>query len=125
MAVVLVTRPMFPLKHGETITRLRRRMVLDPYSGETTLGTWDGADELSIEGCAVAPSSTSEPLNANRQMVITNMSVYGPPGMDVLPEDRIRARSGLWDVAGESARWSNPFTGWRPGDEFPLKKVDG
>ncbi|NVM97825.1 hypothetical protein [Arthrobacter sp. SDTb3-6] len=110
---------------GETIVRLRRQMVADPYSGELTQGSWEAADELPIEGAAVAPSSTTEPASANRQMVITSMSVYGPPGMDVLRADRIRARSGLWEVAGENAAWVNPFTGWAPGDEFPLRKVAG
>jgi hypothetical protein len=116
---------MFPLANGETVIRLRRRMILDPYSGEETLGTWADADEHPIEGCAVAPSSTTAPVNDNRQMTITTMSVYGPADMDVLPHDRIRSRSGLWEVDGENAAWANPFTGWRPGDEFPLKKVNG
>ncbi len=116
---------MFPLANGETVARLRRKLVTDPYSGEATMGTWADADELSIEGCAVAPSSTNEPINSNRQMVITTMSVYGPADMDVQAADRIRSRSGLWEVTGDNAAWLNPFTGWRPGDEFPVKKVTG
>ena len=116
---------MFPLAHGETVVRVRRRMVEDPYSGELTLGSWLNADRLPIEGCAVAPSSTTEAATTNRQTVITSMSVYGPPDMDVLAKDRIESRSGVWDVIGDNAAWVNPFTGWRPGDEFPLKKVTG
>lgn len=116
---------MFPMVHGETITRLRRKMVEDPYSGELTQGHWEDADELPIDGAAVAASSTTEPALPNRQMVITTMSVYGPPGMDVLPADRIRDSQGLWEVTGENAAWKNPFTGWRPGDELPLKRVVG
>lgn len=116
---------MFPLANGETVTRIRRRMVLDPYSNEETLGTWEDAAELEIEGVAIAPSSSSEPLNDNRQQVISGMSIYGAPDMDVLPADRIRARTGLWDVAGENVVWTNPFTGWTPGSEFPIKKAVG
>lgn len=100
-------------------------MVKDPYSGDMTQGSWVDAEELPIVGAVVAASSTTEPATANRQMVITSMSVYGPPGMDVLPADRIRSGSGLWEVAGENAAWVNPFTGWAPGDEFPVRKVAG
>jgi len=116
---------MFPTAHGEPIVRLRRQLVADPYSGELTQGRWEDAEELPIVGAAVAASSTTEQASPNRQIVITSMSVYGPPGMDVLPADRIRAGSGLWDVTGENAAWMNPFTGWRPGDEFPVKRVSG
>ncbi|WP_315913582.1 hypothetical protein [Arthrobacter sp. lap29] len=104
---------------------MRRKLVQDPYSGEMTQGSWADPDELAIEGASVAPSSTTEQQTSNRQTVITSMSVYGPPGMDVLPADRIRDSQGLWEVTGETAAWKNPFTGWRPGDELPVKKVVG
>ena len=111
--------------YGESIIRIRRTMVEDPYSGELTQGRWEDANELLIEGAAVAASSTTEQASPNRQMVITSMSVYGPSGMDVLPEDRIRDSRGLWDVTGENFAWRNPFTGWTPGDELPVRRVIG
>ena len=116
---------MFPLPHGETVTRLRRQMVLDPYSQEPTQGTWDAPDELPIVGAAVAPSSTVEPAVDGRQQVVTSMSLYCASGLDIRPADRIRARSGLWDVIGEEQAWSNPFTGWAPGSEYQIRKVVG
>lgn len=116
---------MFPLPNGETVIRLRRTLILDPYSQENTLGDWQDADELDIEGCAIAPSSSTETATENRQMVITDMSIYGPPGMDIREHDRIHARTGVWDVKGENAEWVNAFTGWRPGAEFHIAKVVG
>lgn len=116
---------MFPLKHGETVTRLRRAMVLDPYSQEYTQGSWDGAEELEIRGVAIAPASSVEPALDGRQQVVTAMSVYGAQGLDILPADRIRARSGMWDVVGDEQAWSNPFTGWAPGSEYAIKGVAG
>lgn len=116
---------MFPLRHGETVTRLRRVMVLDPYSQELTQGSWDSPDELTIGGAAIAPSSSVEPSADDRQMVVSNMSLYCASGLDVEPADRIRARSGLWDVVGEEMPWVNPFTGWAPGSEYRLEKVVG
>lgn len=116
---------MFPLRHGETVTRLRRQMVLDPYSEEETLGSWEDAAELQLVGVAIGPSSATELTTEDRQQVITVMALYGAQGLDVLPDDRIRARSGLWEVRGEEQAWTNPFTGWSPGSEWQLRKVVG
>ena len=116
---------MFPLPDGETVVRLRRRMVEDPYSGEETLGDWAGPEESVVEGVAIAASSTVEPVNDSRAQVITQMSIYCGPDEDIRPEDRIRARSGVWEVLGEIQAFPNPFTGWNPGSEFAIKKVSG
>lgn len=116
---------MFPLTDGETVVRERRRMILDPYSQELTLGDWTDPGKLTVEGVAVAPSSTVEPVNDSRSQVITQMSIYCGPGEDILPGDRIRARNGLWEVQGELQSSINPFTGWNPGCEFGIKKVVG
>jgi len=116
---------MFPMAYGEDVVRERRRLVLDPYSNEQTLADWSDPDKATIEGVAIAPSSSTEPLQDDRRQVITRMSIYCAPGSDVRPADRIRARTGLWEVVGEIADWHNPFTGWNPGVEFELKKVMG
>lgn len=116
---------MFPLANGESVTRERGQLVPDPYSGEATKRVWTDPDLLELEGVAIAPSSSVEPVSDDRQQVITQMSIYCGPGEDILPEDRIRARSGVWDVVGEVADWKNAFTGWNPGAEFRLKKVVG
>lgn len=116
---------MFPLANGETVVRQRASLVADPYSGESTKRDWSSPDELELVGTAIAPSSSTEPVSVDRQQVITSMSLYCGAGSDVLPEDRIRARSGLWQVEGEVGDWRNPFTGWAPGAEFRVKKVAG
>lgn len=116
---------MFPLKFGETVVRERGQMVADPYSGEATKRDWADPDELDIEGVAIAPSTGSETRTEDRNPIVTDMSLYAAPGVDVLPHDRIRARSGLWDVEGEVADWKSPFTGWNPGVEFRIRKVSG
>lgn len=115
----------FPLKHGETIVRLRRRLVDDPYSGEATLGDWSDADELEIKGVAIAPTSSVEVDEAGRQMVVTGVSIYGAADADIAAEDRLRARSGLWDVVGDFVVWRSPFTGWEPGAQASIKKATG
>lgn len=116
---------MFPLAYGETVVRQRARKVQDPYSKQETKRDWTDPDELPIEGVAIAPSSSQETTSEDRTTVTTSMSLYGPPGMDVLPKDRIRARSGVWEVQGEVADWRNALTGWNPGSEFAVRKVVG
>jgi hypothetical protein len=116
---------MFPLAHGETVVRERAQLVTDPYSNEQTKRDWTDPDKLTLEGVAIAPSSSTETSTENRNTIETAMSLYGAPGIDVLSHDRIRARSGLWTVEGEIADWKNALTGWNPGVEFRVKKVAG
>ena len=116
---------LFPLPHGETVTRERATPVIDPYSQETTGSDWSTPETLPITGAAIGPSSTSEVLGDDRAQVITSMSLYCASGLDVKPDDRIRARSGLWDVVGDELVWSSPFTGWAPGSEYQLRRVVG
>ncbi|MET3349641.1 UNVERIFIED_ORG: hypothetical protein ABID57_001313 [Arthrobacter sp. UYEF1] len=116
---------MFPLAHGETVTRERAQLVPDPYSGESTKRDWTAPAMIELEGVAIAPSSSTETRTEDRSSITTGMSLYAAPGVDVLPHDRIRARSGLWDVEGEVADWKNALTGWNPGVEFRVRKVAG
>ena len=110
---------------GETVVRERGTPVVDPYSQETTGLDWSAPTTLDVEGAAIGPSSTSEVTTDDRGQVITSMSLYCQSGLDIKPADRIRARSGLWDVVGEELAWSNPFTGWAPGSEYQLRRVAG
>lgn len=112
-------------KHGETVTRERGTPVTDPYSGEATGRDWSAPATLPIEGAAIGPSSTTEQATDDRRTVTSSMSLYCASGLDVEEHDRIRARSGLWDVVGEEQAWLNPFTGWAPGSEYQLRKVVG
>lgn len=116
---------MFPLANGETVVRERGTLVADRYSAEATKRDWSNPDRLPIDGVAIAPSTGTETRDVDRTTITTGMSLYGPPGMDILPADRIRARSGVWEVEGEVADWVNGFTGWNPGVEFRVKKVAG
>lgn len=116
---------MFPLPNGETVIRLRRQLIRDPYSDEETLGSWEGADEMVIRGVAIAPTSSVEPDADGRQLVVTGVALYCAADEDIQPEDRIRARSGLWDAKGELLTWRSPFTGWEPGAQVSIEKVKG
>ena len=112
---------MFP--YGQTVTRLRRGTVVDPYSGQPTLADWDAADEVEIPGCAVAPVSATEAPTVDRDKLTTLRTLYGPFGVDIKAEDRIRTADGdLWNVIGDPEPWQHPMTGWEPGTVTHLEK---
>lgn len=110
---------------GETVVRLRRKLVLDPYSEQQTLGDWSDPDELPIVGAAVAPSSSFSVRDPSRSQVSYSMSLYAPTGSDVQAGDRIRSASGLWLLDGGAMDWRNPFTGTTFGIELQATRVEG
>ena len=73
---------------GETVVRLRRQEIADPYSGRSTLGNWDNASEASLEGAFVASSSTSAQSDAARTQLLEEKSLYlDDPAADVQAQD--------------------------------------
>lgn len=114
---------MFPF--GVTVTRLRRQMVPDPYSGEDTLGSWDDAEESPLEGVALAPLTPEEQATVDAHVARNSMTLYAGHGADILPTDRIRDPEGVvWDVDGFRADWLNPFTGWEAGSATRLHRTE-
>lgn len=102
--------------HGETVTRLRATMVLDPYSEENGEPSWDDPDELEVPGCAFDPGGSSEALDLARNVVTTQPKVYAPAGSDIAAGDRLVVHGTTYEVDGHPAVWRSPFTG----DQFPL-----
>lgn len=114
---------------GETVTRLRAPLVLDPYSKQTTRAEWDDednpADRELIHGVAFDPGGSLEPTQDGRGSVVTSPRLFVPSASDVGPHDRVEVDGVTYDVEGTPGRWRNPFTG----STFPLvvnlKLVEG
>jgi hypothetical protein len=73
-----------------------------------------------IDGCVVAPRSTSEDLN----VVFIGLIAYAPPGTTIAPADRVLVPgyAGEWEVDGMPGRWDligSPVSGV----EIPLRRV--
>lgn len=114
---------MFP--HGQTVTRLRRGVIVDPYSQREQLGDWSEPDELSIPGCAVAPVSSAEAPTVDRDKLTTLRTLYAPFGADIQAEDRIRTTDGaVWNVIGHPESWHHPMSGWKPGTVAALERIE-
>jgi len=111
---------------GELAVRLRRREILDSYSGTVTLSDWDDPDELELEGAYVASSSTSNRRDAARNELLEEKSLYlDDPQADVQAQDRIRAQGVTYQIDGMPSADINPWTGWQPVREIPLTRVSG
>lgn len=112
--------------HGQAVNRLRRVRVVDPYNPDRfTLGGWDSASSLLIDGAFIASSSSNSPADATRSQIITAKSLFCDAVADVLANDRIVCEGVIYAVDAVPSADVNPFTGWRPAREVPLTEVRG
>jgi hypothetical protein len=116
---------MFP--YGETVFRDRRKPVIDPYDPEHEIpGSWDDPlDTIEIDNATIGPSSSTAVPDAARTQILTYKSLYCYPNADVRSGDRVRVGSETYDVNERPDAVKNPFTGWEPFVEIPLKLAEG
>lgn len=99
--------------------------VLDPYSGEPTIG-WDTPTATPLQGCFSAPVSSTEAPTVDRETLRTLRTLYCPYGTTVDPTDRLRDGVGdVWQVEGYPEHWRHPMTGWEAGTVVALKRMEG
>ena len=90
---------------GETVTRLRGIVKVDPYSGEATDVDWTTPDRLALEGSSVQPEQGSEET-FDRDMVTSRWRLWHHnPGADLDARDRIEYDGDVYEVDGEVMRW--------------------
>jgi hypothetical protein len=111
--------------YGETVIVLSPSPKVDPFSGEETGVSWDDPTETEIQGCAVAPRTSEEPLQAGRTPVIVGLTVFMPYNTVITSRDRLLIDDVVYEIEGEPAYWKNPFTGYEAGVEVQIKRVDG
>ncbi|GEL19358.1 hypothetical protein PA7_31950 [Pseudonocardia asaccharolytica DSM 44247 = NBRC 16224] len=94
-------------------------------------GDFVRSGERDLPGCVISPRSVSEvgstELDTGRRgTVSTGLNLYVPPGSGLTPNHRVRLPDGtVWSVVGHPALWQSPFTGWHPGDQVELQRVEG
>ncbi len=110
---------------GETVVVYRE--VRDPVHGDITRGA-----QRTISGVALYPRTSTEsqgPGTSNdlrTAIVTTGLTMLGPPGTVIDAHERVVAPDGTeWKVAGNPGRWRSPLTGWAPGDQIELERVEG
>lgn len=107
------------------IVRQRARSYFDPISQTNVAGDWAVPDETDLDGAWIAQSSTSSLGDATRTGALEFKSLYCDPDADVQLGDRIRSGSEVYAIDGIPVADTNPWTGWQPVREVPLKRVIG
>ena len=107
---------MFP--HGKTVTLVSTVTARDDYGDSTST-----VSETVVPDCAVAPRFATESTDPRVAPVMVGLTVYMPAGTAIDADDVLRIDGKLWQVDGLPAAWENPFTGWAPGLEVPVKRA--
>lgn len=110
--------------HGQTVYRDRPVQVPDRYNPEAKR-PGNTVETITLEGAFVSSSSSTSLKNATRNEVLTAKSLYCQPSADVQVGDTIRVGTETYQVDAVPAADTNPFTGWQPVVEIPLKGVKG
>lgn len=92
---------------GETVTVHHPATWATGSYGERTVATWDDED---VERCAVAPGETMENLDRQATLAV-EWTVYCPAGTTVEAEAQMTVRGVRYEVDGEPADWTNPYSG--------------
>lgn len=111
--------------YGETVTRQRANVAIDPYSNEPSAANWATPDEVLIPGVAFDPGSSVEQLDTARNPIDSSPKVYDPSYADVVAGDRLVCRGKTYDVDGDPLVYRHPMTGWSPGQVISLKLREG
>jgi hypothetical protein len=106
---------MFP--HGQTVTLVSNETASDDLGNSTAT-----AVESEWGPCAVAPRYALESTDPRVPPVVVGKVVYGPP-VAIDSDDLLIIDGVTYEVDGEPAEWVNPFTGWAPGIEVPVKRA--
>lgn len=106
-------------------------LTVDRPAGTDAYGNPLAGVTHTVDDCVVAPRGSPFEDNADhRDQIIDSLSVYAPSGADIKAQDVAvdplpPAYTGRWQVQGDVAYWQSPFTGWQPGVEVILKRVEG
>ncbi len=113
-----------PFPFGVTVTVHRQARSRFGDRTDTTSHT--------VAGCAIA-QSLGQSVRASKESggnladtVATGQVLYGPYDADIQSSDVIELPDGLrYQVEGDPARWSSPFTGQTFGCQVTLERVRG
>lgn len=120
--------PAMEFPAGETVTRERRRPVVDPYDpSNVTPGSWnDPLDIITLESCYIDSASSSSGADATREPVATTKTLYcTDASVDVKAGDRVRRGNDLFYVRERTEADVNPWTSWQPLVAIPLSMTEG
>lgn len=113
--------------YGEPVTVVRAPLTTDDYGNQVR--DWSNAASTPYQGCAVAGGArgngSTEDLTGDRDVIVSDLIVFMPPGADVLPTDRLEVRGRAYEVVGEPFDWVSPFSGTAFGTPVYCNRVEG
>ena len=113
----------FPLPYGEQIT-VYRPGVTD-WRGDQAAG-----QTHVLQRCAIWQNSTTEDTQG-RDTIVTTKTALVPHGADIVDTDLVylpgddQSKPARWQVTGDPWPVHSPLSGWEPGTEVQLKRVEG
>lgn len=94
-----------PTWASQSITRLRPYTTI---SRGSTIYDWSAPSELVITGCSVQPASTGLTQDGRVLGINEGLTIYCPPGSDILAYDRIVYNDKTYVINGEPKEWVSP-----------------
>lgn len=113
--------------YGETVTRLQPHYQGDPYGGAPQ-PNWADPIRTEIPGCVVYPLGAvgDEQIDVGRpEITQQTLTVLLPPGTELDSGDRVEYRGHDFEVIGATFQFRNPFTGWQPGGQATIRRIQG
>lgn len=97
---------MLPSFCHDTVTVWRPAQVVQRGA---TVPDWSRALPHDVTGCSVQPASSATVTDGQRvNAVQSGMTLYAPPGADVMAGDRVEFDGRKWSVDGEPQAWRSP-----------------
>lgn len=110
----------------QKVQRQRAGLAPNPITGDMVRSDWQNPEVIDLEDAAIDRSSTSAVDDATRTSALEARSLFCPGDADVQFGDRIVGPDGeVYGIDGIPDRAVNPFTGWAPPMEVPLKRGVG
>ena len=66
---------------------------------------WSDTEELMIRGCSVQPTTTGLSQDGRVLGIFEGLTIYCPPGSDIMAGDRIEYGGNVYTINGEPKPW--------------------
>lgn len=110
------------IRGGESITIKRRSAASTDDYGNTTHTTTN----ITVKDALIGVGGTSEPIDASRDAVDAQVTLYLPNGTLIQDGDIFVIRGSQWVKDGSAMEWISPFgMGFEGGVVVPLRKRNG
>jgi hypothetical protein len=109
------------IRGGETITIKRRSATATDDYGNPTYTT----TTITVKDALVAIGGSTEPVDASRNPLDANLTLYLPNEVVIQDNDTFVIRNTNWVKNGQTEEWISPFAGLEGGRVIPVRRRVG